>query len=685
MTARSGETDAPPPEELDGTDARCAALEHLRLPVWVFDVDHQRILWANPGALALWGAHDVMTLRARDLSEMSVSVRRRLAQFRTDCERSARSFSEHWTFFPEGRPLTAEAVISPFPLASGRMALLVHVMYENREGSSETLRSIQALMHTTSMISLYDTDWKRLYCNPAARDALPDDGDRLGDHFAVPSDLDVVAQRLEREGDCELELPIRTVSGLRWHAMDVRASTDAVSGERSILVSAVDITERRRAQEEALRLAYSDTLTGLANRPALLREVERLIQGGAGFDLLFLDLDRFKLVNDSLGHGVGDALLVAVARRLRELVDSDALVSRLGGDEFVVVTGTDGAAGPPEALARRLLGAMAAPFPVGDHRLHVLPSIGICRFPEHGATVADLLRHADMAMYAAKSARSGHAVFDREMNRDIRERLELENDLALAARRGEFENHYQPRIDTRTGVVSGFEALIRWRHPTRGLLSPSHFIGIAEDTGMIVEIGNRVMRDAMHQQRAWHDAGYPVHVSINISARQFTAQDLYATVARYLDTFDCEPSMIELEITESVLLGDTDKVSDTLERISALGVRIAIDDFGTGYSNLAYLKRYPLDCLKVDRVFVADPDHRPLLEVILSMGRVLGLTLVAEGIETDEQADWLADRGCDEVQGFLYSRPIDARAASDYLGAHAVRRTTVAPGAGPAA
>jgi len=657
----------PSPPALDVDDTRCAALVHLKVPVWVFDVDYRRILWANDAALTLWRADSLAALRERDLSDMSGSVRRRLEQFRADCAHETRSFSELWTFYPDGVPVTVELVISPFPLNDERMGLLVHALHENREGDSNTLRSIQALMHTTSMISLYDKSWNRTYCNPAARDALTADDHRLDEQLVDRRDLDTIVRQLDRDGECDIELQVRTASGVRWHSLNLRGSHDPVTGEPCTLVSAVDVTERFRAQAQADRLAYSDALTGLPNRTTLMHDVERRIGGDSdAFTLCFLDLDRFKLVNDSLGHGVGDGVLVAVADRLRQLAGEEALIARLGGDEFVIVVdATD--APSSEALARRVLAGMAVPLAIGDHLLHVLPSIGLCRYPEHGATFADLLRHADMAMYAAKGDQAGYAVFDVAMNRDIRERLEIENDLVRAVRHDEFENFYQPRIDTKSGAVVGFEALIRWRHGTRGLLPPMTFIGIAEDTGAIVEIGNRVMLGAMRQQRAWQEAGYAVCVSINISARQFTAQDLSATVAAYLDEVGCDPTMIELEITESVLLGDVDTVVETLHRISALGPRIAIDDFGTGYSNLAYLRRFPLHCLKIDRSFVADPEHRPLLELIIGMGEVLGLTLVAEGVETEEQASWLRARHCTEVQGYLYSRPLEAHAASAYL------------------
>ena len=688
-------TSADSPAPLDVGDPRLALLGALRVPLWVFDVDARRILWANVEGCRFWAAEDVVELRARDLGEMSAAVRRDLERTREDCARTGRPVSEHWTLYPRDTPRSVETVLAPFALDDGRTALLAQVVLHTDGSNSVTLHSAQALHHTPTMVTLHDEAWRLVYANPAARAASPDGPPGLPELLARREDLERVERELATRGECDLEAPVR-VAGGAWHAMNVRESRNAVDGDRAILVSAVDVTARRAAEDHVRRLAYRDTLTGLHNRASLVRHLDtRLGANGShvSFDLLFLDLDRFKRINESLGFAVGDELLVMTACRLERAAGDEGFVGRLGNNEFVIVTGEDatdsdtgadtGADGDGDArpgpaderspgviLARRVLEAMALPLHVGGHRLKVLPSIGICRHPDHGDSISTLMRNADAAMSTAKRRRLGLCVFDAAMDREVRERHALENDLARALRADELELHYQPRLACSDGRVVGFEALVRWQHPERGLLAPAAFVGLAEESGMIGELGERVMGMAMRQQRLWRGAGYRVGVSINVSPKQFAAQRLPAVVGENLAASACDPSMIELEITESALFEDAESVSETLEAIRGLGVRVAIDDFGTGYSNLARLGSYPLDALKIDRSFVADATQSTLLEAIVAMGRALGLELVAEGIETDEQASRIRGRGCDEMQGYLYSRPLPVEEATRYLTEH---------------
>ena len=657
-------------------DPGLALLHHVGVPAWVYDVDRCRILWANVAGLAFWSARDSVELSRRDLSGSSPQVARRLEQYRSDATRRSRPLREQWTFHPDGSPLTGETIVLPYTLADDRIALLVTIdpSVAGIEDSA-SLHGVQALMHTSAMIGLYDANWTTLYLNAAAQAAVPGDSERFQDRLVEPELLQHIEDRLTRYGECEIELQVRTGGDPARHAMTVRRGLSPVTGEAINVVTAIDVTQRFTAEREVQRLAFSDPLTGLANRTELTRDIEhrlldhRLDPTGAGFTILFLDLDRFKLVNDSLGHSTGDTLLVQVARRLELIVPAEATVARLGGDEFVVVvkgTGT-GSAGATR-LARAVLDGMQPVFELQGHRLHVQPSIGICLCPTHGTDVDDLMRHADIAMYAAKSAGNGFALFDVHMNNDARHRLEIENGMIRALEQDLFEIHYQPRVLCGTGEPVSFEALVRWRDPVRGLVPPLEFIGIAEDTGLILRIGALVMREAMTRQRAWSDAGYPLGMSINVSARQFGTGNLLQTVIDCLAGSGADPGAIELEITESVLLGDADVVTGTLDAIHALGIRIAIDDFGTGYSNLAYLQRYPLDCLKIDRAFVADPAQIDLLELILGIGRTLGLTTVAEGVEHAGQARWLESHGCDQIQGFLYARAMPADQVLAWLG-----------------
>ena len=657
---------------LDAEDPRLAVLTQMRVPIWILDVDEERILWANDEGLRFWRAADREELSRRDLSDMSSSVQRNLRRTRNDCARTGRPVSEHWTLYPKGKPRSVETVLSPYPLADGRIGLLAHVVHHTREQSSDTLHSAQALLHMGTMVTLHDERWNVTYANPAARAARPDGLTGLPELLERPEDLREIERTLASRGECDIEARVR-IGPDTWHAINVRVSRDAVNGDRAILVSAVDITARRAAEEHVRRLAYHDTLTGLHNRAALVRHLERRIGApeGKGFDLLFLDLDRFKRINESLGFTIGDELLVQTARRLERIAGTRRFVSRLGNNEFVIVT--DGER-EGTSLAGDILAEMAKPLPVASHPLVILPSIGICHHPEHGRTASSLIRHADTAMVVAKRGKLGYCVFDAAMDREIRERLVLENDLVRALRAGELELHYQPRVACADNCVVSFEALVRWRHPKRGLLGPLEFIELAEETGLIAELGDQVMKQAMRQQSAWQRAGHRIGVSINVSPRQFGAQCLATTVRDNIALTECDPSMIELEITESALFEDAESVSETLANIRLLGVRIAIDDFGTGYSNLARLGSYPLDALKIDRSFVADSGQSTLLEAIVAMGHALDLGLVAEGVETTDQAARMRQRGCHELQGYLYSRPLPIAEATAYLVAHERRR-----------
>ena len=556
-----------------------------------------------------------------------------------------------------------------------------------------------AIAHTTSRCLLVDRAGRIVYANAAARRALPATCDGLDALLERDADRDRIRACLESGARCDVEVPLRARGGSTWHAVSVRpidaaavgadgvegldgvhgagngGSTDESTGRAVAVLSATDVHARRDAEREAWRLAYHDPRTGLPNRIRFLGELERRLLGedGDGGDdggnggpsgLLVIDLDRFGRINDGLGYEVGDAVLAEVARRLVALAGPDALVGRLGGDEFAIVAASGQ---EPETLARAVLEAMANPLRLAGTRLHVLPSIGVCRCPEHGRSVGDLMAHADVALAAAKRDPRGHRVFDALMGRGIHARLVLENDLVQAVKSGQIEAHYQPRVALADARIVGFEALARWRHPERGLLLPGEFIDVAEETGLIVELGDGIMLEAMAQQRAWARAGHDVTISVNVSARQLAGRDLLATVSENLRRAGCDPTRIELEITESALVGDIDAVARTLGRIAELGVRIAIDDFGTGYSNLAHLARYPLATLKIDRAFVADPAHGALLEAIVAMGRALGLAMVAEGVEHPEQGDRLAARGVEEAQGFLYGRPMPVAEATARL------------------
>jgi diguanylate cyclase (GGDEF)-like protein/PAS domain S-box-containing protein len=444
---------------------------------------------------------------------------------------------------------------------------------------------------------------------------------------------------------------------------------------RGFVLNTRDIHDASELQEQLVHEAYHDALTGLASR-ALFREkvLEALERepGGAGVAILMLDLDGFKEVNDSLGHAAGDALLVQVAARLRAAVREGDTVARFGGDEFGVVVESGTAGADAEAVAARIAAALQEPVRVGERELHVAGSIGLACGVDAG-DIDQLMRNADLAMYRAKSAGgAGLAAYDPGMLAGLVGRLELEADLRLALERAELALHYQPTVDLRTGEIVGFEALVRWHHPTRGMVSPLDFIGIAEATGLIVPLGRWVLTEACRQAVAW-GAGSTrrLKMAVNVSVRQFEHGDLSATVAEVLAETGMPVDQLCLEMTESVLLTDTDENLTQLQRLKALGVTLAMDDFGTGYSSLAYLRRYPMDILKIDRSFVdrlgGDREDEALVRTIVRLGRNLGMTTVAEGIEEPGQLAILRELGCDLAQGYLLSRPLPAPEAERVL------------------
>ena len=432
-----------------------------------------------------------------------------------------------------------------------------------------------------------------------------------------------------------------------------------------------DITERKRAQEKLDFLAYHDPLTGLPNRALLLDRLEHAMQlairEGQMLGVMFVDLDRFKVINDTLGHPVGDRLLIEITARLRQTIRSSDTLARLGGDEFVVLIESDVDEDSARLVAEKIVEAASQPVLVDERELFVSASVGICLFPRDGSDVATLLKHADIAMYRAKEeGRSAARFYRADMSAGALERMAIEGALRGALRQQELSLHYQPQVSLISGELVGAEALVRWTHPKLGSVSPGLFIPIAEDIGLIDEIGMWVLDEACRQIAEWHAAGFELpSVSVNVSVKQIEARSLAERVAEVLARYRLPARMLELEVTESMIMRQTDQALEALYTLSDLGVSLAVDDFGTGYSSLAYLKKLPVDLLKVDYSFVRDigrdPNDEAITRAIISMGASLGLTVVAEGIERFEQQAFLVREGCTIGQGYLFDRPIPAQ------------------------
>jgi diguanylate cyclase len=434
------------------------------------------------------------------------------------------------------------------------------------------------------------------------------------------------------------------------------------------------ITTRTKGLEAANRqlrhLATHDSLTGLPNRVLLDDRLQQAIAHAdrdlRSFAVLICDLDRFKLINDSLGHRAGDELLQEVARRLLTVVRTADTVARFGGDEFVLIGTSTGDAEDAAALAVRVMDVLQAPVRIATIDIHTSPSIGIAMYPDDGVTMQALLAHADAAMYSAKQhGRGNFRRYSPGMDAGTEERVQLESDLHNALTQNQFQLYYQPKVDTQTGEVRSAEALIRWLHPTRGIVSPAEFIPLAEECGLIGAIGGWVIREACRQTRAWQVDGVPtLRVSVNLSASQFRDSGLVDSIRIALEDAGLQARYLEVELTESAVMSDPEKSIAILEQLSAMGVLVSVDDFGTGYSSMSYLRRFPIDKLKIDRVFINEivsrPEDASIVRAIVSLAHSLRLKVVAEGVETPAQLDFLKTAGCDEYQGYHFSRPLPA-------------------------
>ena len=435
--------------------------------------------------------------------------------------------------------------------------------------------------------------------------------------------------------------------------------------------------EKTRADARIEYLASHDSLTGLPNRETfnglLHYAIEAARRHQRRFAVLFIDLDRFKVINDSLGHEAGDMLLVEIAGRLRETLRSSDVVARLGGDEFVVILEEAAESHDVERIARNLLSVLSEPLQLSGHECHTTASIGIAMYPSDGADVQTLTKNADMAMYLAKEdGKNGFRFFTKEIKTQSIERLTLESALRRALDRDQFALHYQPKVDMATGQITGVEALLRWTHPELGVLPPAQFIPLAEETGLIVPIGRWVLKEACAQNMAWQHGGLrPVSMAVNLSPRQFLDEDLLLDIDEALAASGMSPVLLQLEVTESMVMRNVSRAVKVLDAIQTRGIRLAIDDFGTGYSSMSLMKQFPIDTIKIDRSFVRDlPDDsedKAIAQAIISMGKALGMTVVAEGVETAEQETFLRDHACDEMQGFLFSRPVPPQQLAELL------------------
>ena len=649
------------PEKLryvDVNDAACRALGYSR----------EELLEKGP--------HDLFSITREELS----GLYRRLLEGNTESDQSI----EGWYRRKDGTRLPVETFRRAVRSPGGTVIVAVARDLTERLSREEDLRRFRLAMdHSADMIVLIDratmrfVDVNRTACRLLgySREELL----RMGPQDVLP----VGREELERNYDALIAKPTGTTveipRGMRSHYICKDRSLLPFESTRHVLrsgdttiIAAIsrDIRERLAAEEKVAYMAQFDALTGLPNRNLFQDRLTQAMALAKRNDwpvaVLFIDLDRFKVVNDTLGHGAGDKLLKEAAERLRSCIRSSDTVGRLGGDEFAAILSELGRPGDAGQVARKIIEVIKRPFDLDGKETYVTASVGITLYPTDSDSAEALVVNADAAMYRAKEqGRNNYQYFTRDMNERALLRARMEAALRRALDRKEFQLVYQPKVDLVTGKICGFEALLRWQHPEKGIVLPGEFIPVLEETGLIASVGEWVLRTACAQIKAWQGSGLRVPpIAVNLSARQFEQEKLKDVVREILRDTGVDPSLVEFEITESLLMKDPEGAARTLHDLKESGVRLSVDDFGTGYSSLAYLKRFPIDTLKIDRTFIrdlsTDADDATLTRAIINLARNLRLKVVAEGVETEAQLNFLSANGCDEMQGYHFSRPADA-------------------------
>ena len=651
------------PPETSLSEEPFGLARRLTTAIWVYDTDRRRIAYANDAACAIWGAEDEASLQARDLSiGMSKMVENRLQQYQADFLLRDERFVETWTLHPNGSPVTMDLVYTGFRLPDGRMGMLCETLGAPVE-TPETLRSAEALLHTDVVIALFSGKGDALYQNPAARSIFSSANTRFGDIFSDPKDYAALQSKWEEEGESRSVTRICTSKGALWFDLSIKKCLDAATGEPALSVTGFDVTELKNTRDKAHYLAARDQMTGCYNRFYIQGRMAEIKESTRETDyaIVFLDIDHFKTVNDTFGHQAGDTVLRTVANRLRLQVGDDDIVARMGGDEFVVLLRHVSTARDLNQRLSEIQSDLKQPIDCGGVKLDITTSIGSALVTrDSDADWSDVFKEADLALYHSKrSGRDSHTIYDTSIGASAIERNWLEAEITRAIQAEAFCLHYQPRIDLRTNKVVCVEALLRWNHPERGYISPGKFIPVCEDMGVIDQLGIQVFEAACRQLVDWHRSGFDVRLAINVSPKQFQHEDFIALCAQTAANPDVPIEKVELEITETSLVGDDEQVAKRICRINELGFKIALDDFGTGYSNLAHISRFAVDCIKIDTSFTAQlPESGPLIRLIFALAKQIDASIVAEGVETIEQLDWLNERGCDQVQGFLFSKAV---------------------------
>jgi diguanylate cyclase (GGDEF)-like protein len=641
------------------------AFEGSIFPVWIFDIDNARVLWANQAALELWEAETLTELMQRDMGDgMTTSVYGRLRQYQREFDEGG-YFDESWTLYPKGIVKNVLCRFRGYRLVSGRMAMLCEAQL-TEEKSSEVLRSSQALLYTGAMVTVYNTQGRCIYANPAALRALSGQGTGLDDRILSQKVLNDLKTDLMIGTEGQYVSSVKTQNGPRTHEIEARKGFDSVTGQQTLLLTELDIEEKEQAKRRVEHLANHDFLTGLHNRQYLTSRADGFIRSsisaGKGVFLLLIDLDRFKYVNDTFGHSIGDKLLEQISARLRSFFSEDAIISRFGGDEFCILLRSGAVLTTITRQCRDLVKDLKKPIKIDRNIFTVGASIGFAYVLSKGEYTGfdALLVKSDLALYSAKSSEGGSVRIFREKLYQKRVRfLKIEDRIASALQGGvgDLSLRFQPIVCLRTNKIVGLEALSRLRSKTELEISPSEFIPVAETSGLITELGGWVLRKAVEGYLAMPSALNGCRISVNVSPKQFHNIVLLNQLRKLAATPNFDPTRMELELTESALQIGEGHFGKMLQEIVEMGYTLAIDDFGSAYSNIARLNGYPVQTIKIDRSMMTHADGK-LVSGAIDIVHALNLSVVAEGVETKKQSDWLVSKGCMEHQGFFYSKPL---------------------------
>ncbi len=674
--------------------------EKTAVGILIVDEKTRRYLRVNPAFEAMSGyrAEELFRMSPPELThpEDSPSEEKLLLELRSG-KRDQYGLEKRYTR-KDGGCFWGRVVVTLVRSVSDRPDYTVSIVEDitDHRRAEETLRESEerhriVLEAVPDSVVVYDMEGKVTYLNPAFSRVfgwtLNESIGRNIDFVPVENlpDNRLIFAKINRD---------ETISGIESYRLtkggtriDVSISGagffDSHGKPQGSVITLQDISERKRTEEKIRFIAYHDVLTGLPNRKSFYMRLEDELvrsrsQAGGGrrvknhkWALFFLDIDRFKYVNDTLGHDAGDELLKLMGARIQSCLRKSDYVFRLGGDEFTIILNDLINDTDVIKVIQKIREKVAQPCLIKGHELYMTVSIGVSIYPDDGEDVERLVKNADMAMYAAKEGEQGYCFFTEEMNRKALERMKMESNLRNALQNNQFVIYYQPLVDDKNRII-GMEALLRWRHPELGMISPSQFIPLAEETRAIVSIGKRVLHSACKQTRKWHKMGYPdLYVAVNLSARQFSEPDLIETIEQVFKATDLPPDCLKLEITESSIMENPEQAIAKMKILCAKGIHFAIDDFGTGYSSLSYLKRFPVDTLKIDRSFVIDSitnkDDQEIIKTIIAMARNLGMDVIAEGVETKEQLDFLARQGCHILQGYYFGRPMPAEKFEEML------------------